>query len=214
MMPDKTLKQIDVLRHELKALRYILDNFHAGKLPPAVLPPREDFLSAQAREIYDIILKAPGREAAEARIAEIRLDDVDVASFLRLRGAARGPAQNRGGLNALAAKELHLLLDSAGALIVYQEEGTHWAGVLGFSSEERAREFVAASHLDAAETAAIDPADPAQVASLVNAVKQRAVRYLLLDLDWRSGECVQVEFEGNSFGASRERQFTPHQHQH
>src|SRR4029077_7045201 len=74
------------------------------------------------------------------------------------RSAARRPAQNRGGLSALAAKELHLLLDSSGALIVYQEEGTHWAGVLGFSSEARAREFVAASHLDAAETAAIDPA--------------------------------------------------------
>ena len=117
-------------------------------------------------------------------------------------------------MSALAAKELHLLLDSSGALIVYQEEGTHWAGVLGFSSEERAARVRRASHLDAAETAAIDPADPAQVASLVNAVKQRAVRYLLLDLDWRSGECVQVEFEGNSFGASRERRFTPHQHQH
>jgi hypothetical protein len=117
-------------------------------------------------------------------------------------------------LSALAAKELHLLLDSSGALIVYQEEGTHWAGVLGFSSEERAREFVAASHLDAAETGAIDPADPTQVASLVEAVKRRAVRFLLLDLDWRSGQCVQVEFEGNSFGASRERRFTPHQHQH
>ena len=36
-------------------------------------------------------------------------------------------------MSALAAKELHLLLDSSGALIVYQEEGTHWAGVLGFS---------------------------------------------------------------------------------
>jgi hypothetical protein len=117
-------------------------------------------------------------------------------------------------LSALAANELHLLLDSSGALIVYQEEGTHWAGVLGFSSEQKAREFVAQSHLDAAETGAIDPADPAQVASLVNAVKQRTVRYLLLDLDWRSGECVQVEFEGNSFGAARDRRFTPHQHQH
>lgn len=85
-MPDKTLKQIDVLRHELKALRYILDNFHAGKLPPAALPPHEDFLSAQAREIYEIILKAPSRDAAEARIGEMRLDDVDVASFLRLSG--------------------------------------------------------------------------------------------------------------------------------
>ena len=117
-------------------------------------------------------------------------------------------------MSALAAKQLHLLLDREGALIVYQEEGTHWAGVLGFSSEERAREFVATSHLEAAETGAIDPADPAQVASLVNAVKQRAVRYLLLDLDWQSGECIQVEFEGSSFGASSERRFTPHQHHH
>ncbi len=115
-------------------------------------------------------------------------------------------------MSTFAAKELQLLLDSAGALIVYQEEGTHWTGVLGFSSQERAREFVAASRLEVAEVGAIDPADPAQVASLVNAVKQRAVRYLLLDLDWRSGECVQVEFEGNSFGAARERRFTPHQH--
>ena len=85
-MPDKTLKQIDVLRHELKALRYILDNFHAGKLSPAALPPRDDFLSAQARAIYDAILKAPSRTAAEEEIAAMRLDEVDVASFLRLTG--------------------------------------------------------------------------------------------------------------------------------
>ena len=85
-MPDKTLKRIDVLRHELKALRYILDNFHAGKLAPAAMPPREDFLAEQARTIYDTIMKAPSRDAAEAKIAEMRLDDVDVASFLRLSG--------------------------------------------------------------------------------------------------------------------------------
>jgi hypothetical protein len=77
-MPDKTLKQIDVLRHELKALRYILDNFHAGKLPPTALPPREDFLSGQASRIYEIILEAPSRDVAEARIGEM--------SFLRLSG--------------------------------------------------------------------------------------------------------------------------------
>jgi len=117
-------------------------------------------------------------------------------------------------LSAQVASEIHLLLDSAGALIVYQEEGTHWAGALGFSSEARARAFVAASHLEAAEMGAIDPADPAQVASLIEAVKRRAVRYLLLDLDWRTGTCVQVEFEGNAFGAARERQLTPHQHPH
>ena len=85
-MPDKTLKQIDVLRHELKALRYILDNFHAGKLPPAALPPREDFLSLQARTIYETILSASSREAAETQIGEMSLDDVDIQSFLRLSG--------------------------------------------------------------------------------------------------------------------------------
>jgi len=85
-MPDKTLKRIDVLRHELKALRYILDNFHSGKLPPAALPPREDFLSEQTRKIYDAILRAQSREAAEAQIGEMHLDEVDVPSFLRLSG--------------------------------------------------------------------------------------------------------------------------------
>jgi hypothetical protein len=85
-MLDKTLKRIDVLRHELKALRYILDNFHSGKLSPAALPPREDFLSEQTREIYDAILQAQSREAAEERIGEMHLDEVDVPSFLRLSG--------------------------------------------------------------------------------------------------------------------------------
>ena len=111
-------------------------------------------------------------------------------------------------------KELHLLLDSSGALIVFQEEGTHWAGVLGFSSDARAHEFVAASNLDAAETGVIDPADTVQVASVIEAVKRRAVRYLLLDLDWRTGDCVQVEFEGSCFGAASERRFTPRGHPH
>ena len=82
-MPDKTLKQIDVLRHELKALRYILDNFHAGKLPSAALPPREDFLSGQAREIYETILRAPSRDAADARLAEALRDPSDGAPELR-----------------------------------------------------------------------------------------------------------------------------------
>ena len=85
-MSAKALKQIDVLRHELKALRYILDNFHAGKLAPDTLPPSEDFLSEQAHEIYDVIKKSPSREAAEAQIALMHLDDVDIASFLRLSG--------------------------------------------------------------------------------------------------------------------------------
>jgi hypothetical protein len=85
-MTSRPLKAIDVLRHELKALRYILDNFHSGQLDPAALPPREDFQSPQARMIYDLIVKAPTRAAAEREIATLDLDDVDASSFLHLSG--------------------------------------------------------------------------------------------------------------------------------
>jgi len=85
-MPRESLKPIDILRHELKALRFILDNFHAGKLGADGLPPREDFQSVQGRALYDAIVKAPGRDSAERAIAELELDEVDIESFLDLRG--------------------------------------------------------------------------------------------------------------------------------
>jgi hypothetical protein len=85
-MPRDSLKPIDILRHELKALRYILDNFHSGKLGGGGLPPREDFQSPQGRALYDSIVKAHDRKTAESAIAELELDDVDVDSFLHLSG--------------------------------------------------------------------------------------------------------------------------------
>jgi hypothetical protein len=85
-MPLDSLKPVDVLRHELKALRFILDNFHSGKLGADGLPPCEDFQSAQGRELYDSIVKAPDRKSAERVIAELELDDVDIDSFLNLSG--------------------------------------------------------------------------------------------------------------------------------
>lgn len=85
-MPRETLKPVDVLRHELKALRYILDAFHSGKLEAGALPPREDFQSAEAREIYDAIVGAKNRADAERRVNLLELEEVDVESFLRLAG--------------------------------------------------------------------------------------------------------------------------------
>ncbi len=85
-MPRDSLKPIDILRHELKALRFILDNFHSGKLRTDGLPPREDFQSAQGRALYDSIVKSPDLNAAEHAIAELELDDVDIDSFLHLSG--------------------------------------------------------------------------------------------------------------------------------
>jgi hypothetical protein len=104
--------------------------------------------------------------------------------------------------------ELHFLLDSAGALIVFQEKEASWAGVLAFSSEERAREFLRQSNLEAAEIAAIASGDRAGIAQLVALVKRRAVRNLLLDLDYATGKCVRIEFEGDALGAATEHQFS------
>jgi len=105
--------------------------------------------------------------------------------------------------------EIHLLLDDAGALIVYEEADTYWTGLLAFSSEAKALAFAETSHLDAAEVAALETADAAQVAALIRTVKQRAVRHMLLDLDYRNGQCLQVEFEQERFGAAAERQLSP-----
>lgn len=85
-MPRETLKRIDILRHELKALRFILDNLHDGRIERSALPPREDFQSAQGRELYDAIVAAQSRAAAEKKITEMELEDVDLESFLRLSG--------------------------------------------------------------------------------------------------------------------------------
>jgi hypothetical protein len=86
MPPRETLKSIDILRHELKALRFILDAFHSGKLEAGTLPPRDDFQSAETREIYDAIVGAKDRADAEQRITKLDLEEVDLESFLRLAG--------------------------------------------------------------------------------------------------------------------------------
>ncbi len=85
-MSRETLKRVDIIRHELKALRFILDRYHQGTLARDELPPREDFQSEQGRTIYDAIHDASSREAAERSISALELDEVDVESFLRLGG--------------------------------------------------------------------------------------------------------------------------------
>ena len=105
--------------------------------------------------------------------------------------------------------EIHFLLDSSGALIVFQEKNASWVGVLGFTSEEKAREFCRVSNLDAAEIASISAGDREAVASLIKSVKHRAVRNLLLDLDYKTGACTQIEFDGDALGSAAPRQLTP-----
>jgi hypothetical protein len=112
-------------------------------------------------------------------------------------------------LSAELPAELHFLLDASGALIVFQQRDASWAGVLAFSSEERAREFLERSRLDARDIAAIATGDRAGIAQLIAMVKRRAVRNLLLDLDYATGKCMRVEFEGDGLGAAVAHQFSP-----
>jgi hypothetical protein len=112
-------------------------------------------------------------------------------------------------LNPAEQKQLYFVLDDGGSFIVFEEKNAAWAGLLAFSSEELAREFCRIGGVDVAELVAIDPADSSSVAALIANVKKRAVRYLLLDLDYRTGQCTQVEFAGYSFGPATPRQFRP-----
>ena len=116
-------------------------------------------------------------------------------------------------MSAVALKELHFLLDADGALIAFQEKEQSWAGALAFSSEELARRFIELSNLDVAEIASLAAEDRGSIAALIAAMKRRPIRYALLDLDYHSGRCLQMNFEGDGFGAATERQFVAaHRH--
>ena len=110
-------------------------------------------------------------------------------------------------MSAIASKALHFLIDAEGALIAFQEKEQSWAGALAFSSEDLARRFIVLSRLDVAEIVSLATDDHASIAALIAAMKRRPIRYALLDLDYQSGHCTQIDFEGEGFGAATERQF-------
>jgi hypothetical protein len=114
-------------------------------------------------------------------------------------------------VNPIGCQELYFLLDADGAIIAYQEKEQPWAGALAFSSEALARNFLQASRLEVAEIVALELEDRSNLASLITTLKRRPIRYLLLDLDYHTGSCRQIDFESDGLGAVRDRQFiAPH----
>ncbi|HUA32213.1 MAG TPA: hypothetical protein VMA09_01305 [Candidatus Binataceae bacterium] len=109
-------------------------------------------------------------------------------------------------------KELHFLLDEDGALVAFQEKTASWMSVLAFSSEDKAREFLASSGSKASEIVSLASNDAASIAQLIRSVKQRAIRNLLLDLDYQSGKCWRIEFDGDRLGEASEHQFAANHH--
>jgi hypothetical protein len=80
------VKRIDQQRHELKALRYLLQFYPESIAKTRPLPAREDFQIPDCQQIYDTVMSAQTRDDATAAIRNLDLEETDVESFLRLGG--------------------------------------------------------------------------------------------------------------------------------
>jgi hypothetical protein len=82
----QTIKKLDQQRHELKALRYLLEYYPESVQNRDAVPSREDFQIPDTRLIYDALMTAKTKEAAAKAIENLDLEETDVESFLRLGG--------------------------------------------------------------------------------------------------------------------------------
>ncbi len=82
----RMIKKLDQQRHELKALRYLLE-YHPHSLQArGALPERDDFQIADCRQLYDALVTSATRDEAAHAIRALELEDTEVESFLRLGG--------------------------------------------------------------------------------------------------------------------------------
>jgi hypothetical protein len=80
------IRKLDQQRHELKALRYLLEFFPHSLQDRQALPSREDFQLSESQRIYDVLLAAKTKDEATQSLAALELEDMDVESFLGLGG--------------------------------------------------------------------------------------------------------------------------------
>jgi len=81
-----TIKKLDQQRHELKALRYLLEYYPESVQNRDAIPSRDDFQIPDNRLIYDALMTAKTKEAAAQAIADLDLEETELESFLRLGG--------------------------------------------------------------------------------------------------------------------------------
>ena len=83
---DTTIRKLDQQRHELKALRYLLEFFPQSIQDRQGLPSRDDFQLLESQQIYDVLFAAKSKEEATQAIAALELEETDIESFLGLGG--------------------------------------------------------------------------------------------------------------------------------
>ncbi len=84
-MPEK-IRKLDQQRHELKALRYLLDTHPGSMQNRDELPSREDFQTAESQLIFDVLVNTTSQADAIHAIEDLDLEETEVDSFLRLGG--------------------------------------------------------------------------------------------------------------------------------
>ena len=80
------IKKLDQQRHELKALRYLLEYHPRSLKDRGVLPSRDDFQILDCQLMYDAFLAAKTKEDAVAAVQRLDLEDTEIESFLGLGG--------------------------------------------------------------------------------------------------------------------------------
>jgi hypothetical protein len=81
-----TIKKLDQQRHELKALRYLLEFYPESVQNQEELPKRDDFQIPDNQMIYDTLMSARTKEEAFTAMEDLDLEETDIVSFLRLGG--------------------------------------------------------------------------------------------------------------------------------
>jgi hypothetical protein len=82
----EVVKRIDQQRHELKALRYLLEFYPDSLARTSPLPGRDDFQIPDCQRIFHALTSAKTKDEASAAIRALDLEETDVDSFLRLSG--------------------------------------------------------------------------------------------------------------------------------
>ena len=80
------VKRLDQQRHELKALRFLLEFAPRSLADPARLPDVDDFQISDHRLILSALREARDKSDACARLRALDLEETDIESFLALGG--------------------------------------------------------------------------------------------------------------------------------
>lgn len=82
----EAIKRLDQQRHELKALRYLLEHHPQSLKDQSDLPAKDDFQIPDHQKIYEALLAAGTREEAVEKIKSLDLEETELDPFLRLGG--------------------------------------------------------------------------------------------------------------------------------